>query len=105
MLDNIYTTDWFGRKNNTTANVKSRLNWKLSGKPYSTFLYDKYKLKELIENEGALTNELQTIVEALDIYASLNIIHDVDTAQTDGSIIEVTDTLKNKWDEIGRAHV
>lgn len=112
MIPDIFKKDWFdGRTIDAiSADDTKRIGWENELTNYSEFLFDENYLKRLLNDQDLILSELNKIVDAMNVEATINFMNNVETAYTDGRSVVIgkqyvpnsrmtnTDNIYNKFD-------
>ena len=112
MTPEIFKKDWFdGRTIEAiSADDSKRIGWDDQLSNYSEFLFDENYLERLLKDKELIVEELDKILAAMDVTASIGFSNKANTAYTDGSRIvndnkfvpddhiKIADKIYNKFD-------
>lgn len=112
MTPEIFKKDWFdGRTIEAiSADDSKRIGWDNQLSNYSEFLFDENYLERLLKDKELIVEELDKILAAMDVTASIGFSNKANTAYTDGSRIvidnkfvpddhiKIADKIYNKFD-------
>ena len=112
MTPDIFKKDWFDGRTIEAISVddSKRIGWDDQLSNYSEFLFDENYLDRLINDKELIIDELEKILTAMDVAASLGFSNKANTAYTDGSRIvidnkfvpdnkiKIVDKIYNKFD-------
>ena len=89
MTPEIFKKDWFdGRTIEAiSADDSKRIGWDDQLSNYSEFLFDENHLERLLKDKELIVEELDKILAAMDVTASIGFSNKANTAYTDGSRI------------------
>ena len=91
MTPTIFKKDWFDGRTiyAISADDSKRIGWDEELSNYSEFLFDENYLDRLLKDKGLIIEELEKILTAMDVTATINFSKNANTAYTDGSRIVI----------------
>ena len=91
MIPEIFKSDWFeGRTTEfVSADDSKRIGWDEDLTNYSEFLFTENYLDRLIKDKELIVEELNKILDAMDVSASIKLSNKAGTAYTDGNRIAI----------------